>query len=46
MTHDCPFTLGQLMALYALAKVHSTPQLAAAVLDHARQHETTEEVTV
>ena len=41
MTHNCPWTLGQLLALYALAIVHGTPKLAAEVLAHTQHHEET-----
>lgn len=39
MTHPCPFTLGQLLALYAIAHTRGHLKLAAKVLEHARQHE-------
>ena len=39
--HPCPFTLGQLPALHAIAKVAGHDKLAA--LDHSRHHETEEE---
>lgn len=40
--HPCPWTLGQLLALHAIAKVAGHERLAAILLDHSRQHETTE----
>lgn len=39
MTHLCPFTLGDLMALYACAQVNGSHALAAKVLNHSREHE-------
>lgn len=37
--HSCPFRLGELLALYAIAKVRGHDTLAAKLLDHSRQHE-------
>ena len=37
--HACPWTLGQLLALHAIAKVAGHERLAALLLDHSRQHE-------
>ena len=37
--HPCPFTLGQLLALHAIAKVAGHDRLAAVLLDHSRDHE-------
>ena len=41
MTHECPFSLGQLLALHALVKVAGHETLAALLLDHSREHDTT-----
>lgn len=35
--HNCPFTVGQLMALYAIAKVAGFDVHAARLLAHAEQ---------
>lgn len=40
--HPCPWTLGQLLALHAIAKVAGHDRLAAMLLDHSHQHETIE----
>ena len=40
MSPPCPFTLGQLMALYAIVAVRGDhPTLAALLLDHAQAHQ-------
>ncbi len=41
--HRCPWTLGQLLAMHAIAKVAGHDRLAALLLDHSRHHETEEE---
>ena len=38
MSHSCPFTLGQLLALHAIAVVAGHAQLAALLLAHAEAH--------
>lgn len=37
--HPCPWTLGQILALHAIAKVAGHDRLAAILLDHSRDHE-------
>lgn len=39
MTHACTFTIGQLLAIYAVFKTRGDDRLAAIVLDHSRLHE-------
>lgn len=39
--HPCPFTVGQLLAIYAVLKTRGDDRLAAIVLDHSRLHEAT-----
>ncbi len=36
--HPCPFTVGELMALYATQHTRGNTQLAAKVLAHTTQH--------
>lgn len=36
--HNCPFTLGQLLALHAIAMVAGHPKLAALLLEHSAEH--------
>lgn len=36
--HPCPFTAGELMALYAIAHCRGNHALAAKILAHADQH--------
>ena len=44
--HDCPFTIGELLALYAIAITHGNPGLAAKLLAHSAHHQpTTEGIT-
>lgn len=38
--HPCPFTAGELMALYAIAHCRGNHTLAAKLLAHAAQHPT------
>lgn len=40
--HPCPWTLGQLLAMHALVKVAGHERLAALILAHSREHDTTE----
>lgn len=37
--HNCPFTLGQLMALYAIVAVAGDQPKARLLLEHAREHQ-------
>jgi hypothetical protein len=37
--HNCPFTLGQLMALYAIVAVAGDQSKARLLLEHAREHQ-------
>lgn len=37
--HPCPFTVGELMALYAITKVAGFERHAAKLLHHAEQHD-------
>ena len=37
-SHPCPWTLGQLLALHAIAKTAGHHDLAALLLEHADQH--------
>lgn len=37
--HLCPFTVGQLLAMYAVLHVRGDHALAAMILAHSRQHE-------
>lgn len=37
--HECPFTVGDLLALYAIAHVRGNHTLAAKLLEHSRHHE-------
>lgn len=37
--HNCPFTAGQLLALYAIVAIRGEhPTLARLLLEHAQQH--------
>lgn len=38
--HPCPWTVGELMALYAIAHCRGNHALAAKLLAHAAQHPT------
>ena len=38
--HPCPLTLGQILALAAIARVAGHERLAALLLDHSTQHDT------
>jgi len=38
-SHPCPFTAGELMALYAIAACRGNATLAARLLEHSREHE-------
>ena len=37
--HGCPFTIGQLLAIYAVLKTRGDDRLAAIVLDHSNMHQ-------
>lgn len=43
--HECPFTIGQLLAIYAVLKTRGDERLAALMLDHSRHHEAGKEAT-
>ncbi len=45
MNHDCPFSIGELIALYAIAVTHGNPGLAAKLLAHSAHHQPTEGIT-
>jgi len=38
VTHPCPFTAGELMAIYAIAHCRGNHRLAAKALAHITQH--------
>ncbi len=38
MHSSCPFTIGQLLAIYAVLKTRGDDRLASLVLDHSRAH--------
>ena len=43
--HECPFKIGELLAIYAVLKTRGDDRLAALVLDHSRHHEAAKEVS-
>ena len=43
--HLCPLTLGQILALAAIAKVAGHERLAGPLLDHSTQHDTEGDTT-